>query len=343
MIPHTAVRWHAAGASDNTLARWQQELAQVIRSPAELFELLELNSAELPASLRACDEFALRVPRPYMARMRKGDPQDPLLRQVLPLGEELLPSVGYSRDPLNEQAANRIPGLVHKYGSRVLLIVSPLCAINCRYCFRRHFPYQDNRPSRAQWQRALDYIRADTRINEVIYSGGDPLATSDRQLRWLTEAIAAISHIKRLRVHTRLPVVIPARIDRDCLAWLTCTRLQTVVVLHINHANEIDEDVIQAVALLRAAGVTVFNQAVLLAGVNDTATALIDLSETLFAAGVLPYYLHLLDPVQGAAHFAVPESIARNLQRAMQASLPGFLVPRMVREQDGEPAKVAFF
>ncbi len=340
MIPHTAVRWHTAEAP---LARWQQELAQVIRSPVELFELLELNSAELPASLRADGEFALRVPRPYLARMRKGDPQDPLLRQVLPLGEELLPMAGYSRDPLNEQAANPIPGLVHKYGSRVLLIVSPICAINCRYCFRRHFPYPDNKPSRAQWHRALDYIRADTRINEVIYSGGDPLATSDRQLLWLTEAIAAIDHVKRLRVHTRLPVVIPARIDRDCLAWLTRTRLQTVVVLHINHANEIDGDVKQAVGLLRAAGVTVLNQAVLLAGVNDTAAALIDLSETLFAAGALPYYLHLLDPVQGAAHFAVSESAARSLQRAMQARLPGFLVPRMVRERHGEPAKVAFF
>ncbi|MGK2915125.1 MAG: EF-P beta-lysylation protein EpmB [Porticoccaceae bacterium] len=331
MIPHTAVAWQ--------MSAWQQELANAIRDPAELFALLNLDPAGLDPALLACRDFPLRVPRPYLLRMRKGDAADPLLRQILPLGDELLPVPGYLDDPLNERAANPAPGLVHKYAGRALLIVSPACAINCRYCFRRHFPYQDNKPNRDQWQQALDYIRADTSISEVIYSGGDPLAANDQQLLWLTRQIATISHVRRLRVHTRLPVVIPSRIDRDCLHWLTDTRLQTLVVLHVNHPNELDSQVGQAVALLRAAGITVLNQSVLLAGVNDSADTLIRLSEALFETGILPYYLHLLDPVQGAAHFATAASVAPELLRTLKNSLPGYLVPRLVWEQPGERSK----
>lgn len=335
MIPHAAAPWH--------ISPWQQELANAVRDPRELFALLDLDPAELEPALSACRDFPLRVPRPYLARMRRGDPADPLLLQVLPKGQELLTLSGYEHDPLKELAANPVPGLVHKYAGRALLIVSPTCAVNCRYCFRRHFPYGDNKPSREQWQHALDYIAADSSISEVIYSGGDPLAANDRHLLWLTQQIAAISHVHRLRVHTRLPVVIPARIDDDCLHWLTATRLQSVVVLHINHPNELDAQVHQAVSALRRAHIMVLNQAVLLAGVNASADVLIRLSEALFAAGILPYYLHLLDPVMGAAHFATPLAVARKLLGTLRASLPGYLVPRVVSEKSGEPSKVHLF
>ena len=211
---------------------------------------------------------------------------DPLLRQILPVGDELLATPGYSNDPLQEREANPAPGLIHKYHGRVLLIVSPACAINCRYCFRRHFPYQENKPARSEWQQALDYIANDTSIREVIYSGGDPLASSDRQLAWLTERVADIAHIERLRVHTRLPVVIPQRITQPCLEWLSGTRLQPVVVIHSNHANEIDSSVTDAMAQLKSAGVTLLNQTVLLKGVNDSVDTLATLSEQLFNAGV---------------------------------------------------------
>lgn len=331
MIQHTSHAWHARP--------WQQELAEAVRDPRELCELLALDPDLFPATYAAHGEFALRVPRPYLARMRRGDPDDPLLRQIMPLGKELISVPGYDRDPLGETDANPIPGLIHKYRSRVLLIVSPVCAINCRYCFRRHFAYEENRPTRSQWQPALDYIAARPEINEVIYSGGDPLATNDRQLRHLTTQVAAIAHVKRLRVHTRLPVVIPSRIDAACIEWLTSTRLTPVMVLHINHPNEIDDEVRDAVTQLKNAGVTVLNQSVLLTGVNDSEQILVHLSEKLFAAGILPYYLHLLDRVTGAAHFNVALPKARTLYQAMLAALPGYLVPRLVREDPGAASK----
>ncbi|WP_027329481.1 EF-P beta-lysylation protein EpmB [Marinimicrobium agarilyticum] len=331
MIHRTATTWQAP--------RWQSELADIIRSPRELYELLELDPASLPVALRASNDFALRVPRAYAARIRKGDPDDPLLRQVLPVGDELETAPGYSQDPLGEAEANPHPGLIHKYHGRVLLIVSGGCAINCRYCFRRHFPYADNNPGRARWQAALDYIAADPSITEVIYSGGDPLNAPDRQLKWLTERVSAIDHVRRLRVHTRLPVVLPNRIDEDCLDWLTHHRLATTVVIHSNHARELDGEVGAALAQLRAAGVTLLNQAVLLRGVNDTAPALSELSERLFELGVLPYYLHLLDPVAGAHHFDVPETEALALHRHLRETLPGYMVPKLVREIAGEPSK----
>ena len=315
------------------VSNWQQELADSLRDPEELFELLQLPSDQLDAARAACRDFALRIPRPYLSRIAKGDWHDPLLRQVLPAGDELSVTPGYSHDPLQEADANPAPGLIHKYRGRVLLIVSPNCAINCRYCFRRHFPYADNKPGRSEWQQALDYISSDTSISEVIYSGGDPLAAPDRQLAWLTEAIAAIPHITRLRVHTRLPVVIPQRITQSCLDWLTGTRLKPVMVIHCNHGNEIDAGVAAAMAQLKTAGVILLNQAVLLKGVNDSSDALADLSEQLFGAGVLPYYLHVLDRVQGAAHFSVSDKRARQLAGELLTRLPGYLVPKLTREE----------
>ncbi|UTW45004.1 EF-P beta-lysylation protein EpmB [bacterium SCSIO 12696] len=318
---------------------WQQELSNCITDPEQLFRLLELPPHQMEAALAACRDFPLRVPQPYLQRIAKGDLNDPLLKQVLPLGNELIAAPGYNRDPVGESETNPASGLIHKYRGRVLLIISPACAINCRYCFRRHFPYSDNKPSRAQWQQALDYIAGDTSIEEVIYSGGDPLAASDRQLAWLTEQVAAIAHVKRIRVHTRLPVVIPQRITEECLDWLTNSRLQPVMVIHSNHSNEIDDAVASAMTKLREAGVTLLNQTVLLRGINDNSDTLAALSERLFQAGVLPYYLHVLDKVQGAAHFDVPEANAQQLAAALLSRLPGYLVPKLVREDAGFTSK----
>ncbi|QJQ95258.1 MULTISPECIES: EF-P beta-lysylation protein EpmB [Halomonadaceae] len=318
---------------------WQRQLAGVVRDPAELCRRLALDPGWLSGAMQGHALFEVRVPEAYLSRIRPGDPDDPLLRQVLPLASERHAAPGFVDDPLAERDHTPRRGLIHKYHGRVLLIASPTCAINCRYCFRRHFPYADNAPSRAQWEATLDYLREDASIREVILSGGDPLAASDRQLAWLVAQLDAIPHLSRLRIHTRLPVVIPDRVDGALLDWLSATRLQKVVVLHINHANEIDAAVIEACTRLKAAGVALLNQSVLLRGVNDTVPALETLSERLFEAGILPYYLHVLDAVRGAAHFDVPDDEARELVAGLRRVLPGFLVPRLVREIPGAPSK----
>ncbi|MGQ7260280.1 EF-P beta-lysylation protein EpmB [Vreelandella sp. V005] len=318
---------------------WQQQLSQAIRDPAVLCERLGLSQAWLAGADAGHQLFEICVPDAYLARIVPNDPNDPLLLQVLPLGEETDATPGYVTDPLEEADHRPVKGLIHKYANRVLLIASPACAINCRYCFRRHFPYSENSPSRAQWQEALDYLREDTSINEAILSGGDPLASNDRQLDWLVEQLESIPHLKRLRIHTRLPVVIPDRVDEALLGWLGSTHLQKVVVLHINHANEIDQAVVDACTRLKQAGATLLNQSVLLRGINDNVPALASLSERLFEAGVMPYYLHVLDPVQGAAHFDVPDHEAQTLVQALLEHLPGFLMPRLVREVPGRMSK----
>jgi len=332
MITRTVPTWQ--------YPRWQDELADLIRDPRELFELLDLDPSLLPDAVKASADFDLKVPRAFARRMQKGNLRDPLLMQVLPLGEELDAHPGFLEDPVGDLQSNPVPGLIHKYQGRVLLVVAGNCAVNCRYCFRRHFPYQANNPDRKQWQQAIDYIAADTSISEVIYSGGDPLALADKQLAWITRAIDGIAHVKRLRIHTRLPVVAPSRIDEQCLTWMTDHRMQTVVVLHINHAQEIDEEVCHSVAQLKAAGITVLNQTVLLRGVNDQVSTLTELSEALFKAGVLPYYLHLLDKVKGARHFDVSVEQAKMLQESLQNCLPGYLVPKFVQEIAAKPSKV---
>lgn len=319
---------------------WQNLLARSITEPAELLRRLGLSEDLLGPAVAAARSFPLRVPEPYLRRMRHADPSDPLLRQVLPLGEELIEQPGYVLDPLGEQHANARPGIIHKYHGRLLLVVSGGCAVNCRYCFRRHFPYEDNALSTAQWDAALDYIRNDTSLSEVIYSGGDPLAANDRRLAWLTREIAGIAHIRRLRVHTRLPVVIPQRVTNELLDALCGTRLPVTMVLHCNHAQELDGDMAAALCRLRQAGVTLLNQAVLLRGVNDSLAQQIELSESLGDHGVLPYYLHVLDRVHGAQHFHVDDEQATALVGRMMTRLPGFLVPRLVRETAGAPGKV---
>lgn len=321
-------------------ASWQNLLASSITDPGDLLRRLNLDPSLLGPAYAASREFALRVPEPYIARMVPGDPHDPLLRQVLPVGEELQDQPGYGLDPLGEQHANALPGVIHKYHGRLLLIVSGGCAVNCRYCFRRHFPYEDNNPGTTQWHAALDYIRRDTSVREVIFSGGDPLAANDRRLAWLTQEIAAIPHVRRLRVHTRLPVVIPQRVTPALIEALCGTRLPVTMVLHCNHANEIDQDLAQAIFQMRAAGMTLLNQSVLLRGVNHRLEQLVDLSEALGDLGVLPYYLHVLDRVKGAQHFHVDDAEASQLVGRLLTRLPGFLVPRLVREVAGEAAKV---
>lgn len=320
---------------------WRQELAEAIRDPAELLRVLGLPMELLPAAERAAASFPLLVPRGFVARMRRGDVHDPLLRQVLPLGEEALPFPGFSTDPLAETSCGPRPGVLHKYHGRALLVTTGACAVHCRYCFRRHFAYQELPRGRRWWQEAIDYVRADASLREVLLSGGDPLTLPDSQLRALAEDLASIPHLERIRVHTRLPVVLPARIDDHLLSWLNGTRLAPVVVIHANHPNEISDTVALACRRLRDAGVTVFNQSVLLKGINDDADVLVALSERLFATGVLPYYLHALDHVAGAGHFLIADQQARDLHAAVAARLPGYLVPRLVREEPGQAGKTA--
>ncbi|EAR21232.1 EF-P beta-lysylation protein EpmB [Nitrococcus mobilis] len=318
---------------------WQQELARAVRDPAELLRLLELPATLLEPARRAARLFPLRVPRSYLARMERGNLEDPLLRQVLPLTAELDPAPGFVTDPVGDLGASKGAGVLHKYHGRVLLITTGACAINCRYCFRRHFPYAQANAAAGQWHSALRYIAQRTEVEEVILSGGDPLTLADRRLAQLVTQLVDIPHIRRLRIHTRLPVVLPARVTDELVEWFAGSRLQPIMVLHTNHANELDATVTSAVKRLREAGVTMLNQTVLLRGVNDEAMALTALHQRLFDSGILPYYLHLLDRVAGARHFAITQDRARELHRQMARRLPGYLVPRLVQEIEGAPGK----
>ena len=321
------------------LDSWQQLLSHTIDDPAELIRALDLPEDLIAPAQAAAQGFPLRVPTPYLRRIEPGNPDDPLLKQVLPLSAETRKVAGYVTDPLAEAQFNPRQGLVHKYQGRVLLIMTGACAINCRYCFRRHFPYDENRLGPEQWQSMLEYIRSDTSISEVILSGGDPLAVSDSRLQRLVNDLSAIPHIKRLRIHSRLPVVIPQRVTAELIDILGSSRLLTTLVLHVNHANEVDEQVGHALTQLRQANVTLLNQAVLLRGINDSVNSLKALSEELFNWGVLPYYLFVLDPVEGAAHFDIPDEEAQQLVGQLQGTLPGYLVPRLAREIPDRPAK----
>ncbi len=321
-------------------AQWQTELAQAVRDPVELLRILELDPALADAANKAGRQIPLRVPRAFIARMRKGDPGDPLLRQVLPLAAELESHAGFSSDPVGDLASRVAPGVLHKYQGRVLLITTGVCGVHCRYCFRRHFPYADENARQQNWRQALAYLQADTSVREVILSGGDPLSLGDEALAALVSELEQIPHLTRLRLHTRQPVVLPSRVDDSLLDWLTSCKLQKVMVLHVNHARELDAQVTAALTRLRASGTVLLNQSVLLHCVNDSVEALAELSQALFAAHVLPYYLNLLDPVQGAAHFEVPETQALMLINGLRERLPGYLVPRLVREVPGAPSKM---
>ncbi len=318
---------------------WRQVLAQSLRSSQQLLAELDLQPADFHEGLSAALQFPVFVPRPFVALMRKGDPFDPLLLQVLPLAAEEQVHPGFTVDPLAEQDSNVQAGLIHKYHGRVLLLAASGCAVNCRYCFRRHFPYSENRVARGQWQPALNYISQDTSISEVILSGGDPLMLQDEHLADLVASIADIAHVQRLRIHSRLPVVIAKRLTDRLTDILTRTRLRSSLVLHVNHPRELTTLHAERLDKLRRAGVTLLNQTVLLRGVNDNAQVLIELSEQLFNHHLLPYYLHVLDKVQGAQHFDVSSAEAYALYQQMLAQLPGYLVPKLVREEAGQAHK----
>jgi EF-P beta-lysylation protein EpmB len=329
----------AAPASPVTKEPWLTELKDCSLSLEALLRSLDLTAESVNVSEAAAKAFAIKVPRAYLKRIRKGDARDPLLLQVLPDPREMELHPGYTTDPLEEMDANPIPGLIHKYHGRVLLVLSGACAIHCRYCFRRHFPYSDQQSSGDHWQAIREYLRNDDSITEVIFSGGDPLVATDKRLFSMLDDLEAIPHLKRVRIHSRLPVVLPNRITESLTARFKKCRLNVVCVVHVNHANELDTEVDAAVARLKAVNVTVLNQAVLLKGINDNADALCALSERLFEAGILPYYLFVLDAVQGAAHFDISDQNAAELVRQIQARLPGYLVPKLAREIPGKPSK----
>jgi len=320
-------------------ASWQEAMKDAVRDPAELCRLLELPEDFAVAAGAAAGQFPLFVPRGFLARMRPGDVNDPLLRQVLPLADELDRLPGFVADPVDDHAATRQAGLLQKYHGRVLLMASGRCAVHCRYCFRRHFPYDDSPRSLAEWQPAFEEIESDDSIREVILSGGDPLTLVDDTLAAMFNRLGEIPHLRRLRIHTRLPIVIPERVTDALVDMLRESRLTPVVVMHANHANELDESVAWSIARLADAGVVLLNQAVLLSGVNDSVEEQAMLSERLIGLRVLPYYLHQLDRVTGAAHFEVPVPQGLKIIEELRALLPGYAVPRYVREVAGASSK----
>lgn len=339
MIPDST---SAAMPATSALSDWRLAMAQAVREPAELLAMLGLdNDRELLAAAgRAAALFPLRVPRAYIARMRPGDRNDPLLRQVLPVDAEFFNPAGFTSDPVGDLPAMVSPGLLHKYHGRALLVSTGACAIHCRYCFRREFPYTDANPKKDNWADALQYLEKDTSIEELILSGGDPLTLGNKVLADLLERLTSIPHLRRLRIHSRLAIVLPERIDMELAALLAGSRLQIIHVTHANHAQEIDGTVRAAISRLRGGNTLIFNQAVLLKEINDTADTQIALAEALIDAGIVPYYLHMPDAVKGARHFDIDEFQALTLYAEMQQRLPGYMLPRLVREIPGAPAKV---
>lgn len=328
-------RTHSIWQSD-----WQQRLAKAFTCLEDLFEYLHLDHSALKSTRSAAMQYGLKVPREFAALMQKGDIHDPLLRQVLPSAQELCTTPGFKDDPVGDGAAMVAPGVIHKYWGRALLIVTGACGINCRYCFRRYFPYSKSSIGHNNFNPALDYLRENHEIQEIILSGGDPLSLTDDRLAGLFEALEQIPHLTRLRIHSRLPVILPHRLSQGLIEILTSSRFQTALVLHINHAVEVSNALKKSIVGLQSTGVTLLNQSVLLRGVNDSTHKLRSLSERLFSAGILPYYLHLLDQVRGAGEFFVPESEAIGLHRQLRDQLPGYLVPRLVKEVPGMAAKM---
>ncbi|MGC7559379.1 EF-P beta-lysylation protein EpmB [Pasteurella sp. PK-2025] len=320
---------------------WTDLLANAISDPKLLLNALNLPSDHFEKDMTARRLFPLRVPLPFVERMEKGNPQDPLFLQVMSSADEFIQAEGFSPDPLEEQESV-VPSVLHKYHNRLLLMVKGGCAVNCRYCFRRHFPYADNKGNKANWQKAIDYISHRPEIEEVIFSGGDPLMAKDHELAWLIKQLENIPHLQRLRIHTRLPIVIPQRITPELCQMLSESRFQTVMVTHINHPNEIDQSLADAMLKLKHAGVVLLNQSVLLKNVNDNAQILKRLSDKLFRIQILPYYLHLLDKVEGASHFYLPDEQALEIYKTLQSITSGYLVPKLAREIAKEPNKTLY-
>ncbi|VFP87027.1 L-lysine 2,3-aminomutase [Candidatus Erwinia haradaeae] len=319
---------------------WISQLANVITDFNELLALLGLSQhPDLIAQHTVRDHFSLRVPRSFVARMQKGDPQDPLFLQVATSQNELISALGYNIDPLSESSYNVCSGILHKYHNRALFLVKGRCAVHCRYCFRRYFPYKDHKGNKVNWQKALQYIHRQNNLDEIILSGGDPLIATDAELSWLFTQLEQVPHLKRIRIHTRLLVVIPQRITTALCERIKRSRLKVLIVTHINHSQEINDELCHGIWLLTRSGVTFLNQSVLLHDINDNAVTLAALSNALFDAGILPYYLHLLDKVHGSAHFYVSDDRARIIFRDFITKVSGYMVPKLVREIPGELSK----
>lgn len=331
MIPRTIPTWQTKS--------WQEELSSMVTTTSALMSRLQLSVQDMPGQLQTSPNFPVRVTDSFISKIELGNWNDPLLRQIWPMDKELEQVPGYSPDPLGEVQKTPIKGIIHKYHGRVLLVSQAQCAIHCRYCFRREFDYSSHSPSKNEWRLALNYIRQNSDIEEVILSGGDPLVSSNARLQWLLEEIGEIDHITTLRIHTRIPLVLPSRVDEGLIDLLSSSRLQKVIVIHSNHAKELDTPVKSALEKLALAKCTLLNQSVLLSGINDNETSLIQLSKKLFSLGVMPYYLHLLDKVSGAAHFNVDPFTAKQLIKKMRDTLPGYLVPRLVKEEAGASSK----
>lgn len=318
---------------------WQEELSASFGTTEQLLDFLEIEAGKTPLLPQSANPFPLKVTRSFASRMEKGNPDDPLLRQVLPIEAENENSAHFLEDPVGDLKAIRTPGLLQKYEGRVLLVLTGACAIHCRYCFRRSFPYSSAQLNRSLEDQAIDFIQQDSSIREVILSGGDPLSLSDQRLQLLIDRLNQIPSLTRLRFHTRLPIVLPSRIDDALIAQFKTNRLQLVFVIHANHPNELSDEVADAISRLSRTGATLLNQAVLLRGVNDHVDTLHALSERLHAIGVLPYYLHMLDRAKGTHHFEVDETQAQQIHQGLMRRLPGYLVPKLVREVPGDPYK----
>ena len=334
-MTHKALKINHSAKSEG----WKEILSDLITDPRELLNILRLDITKKPPSLSALYQFPLKVPRPFVDAMHRENWNDPLLLQVWPSKEEEMTPSSFSTDPLQEYKFNPVVGLLHKYQARVLLTAAPHCAVHCRYCFRRHFDYQSNTPSRKDWRNAVNYIKNDQTIKEVILSGGDPLGIPDRQLLWLIRELESVNHLDILRIHSRMPIVLPQRITPELIAILDQTRFNVVMVVHCNHRQEISEGVEEALKVLKKSTVTLLNQSVILAGINDDSEILKELSHALFSHGALPYYLHLPDKVTGTAHFSVKASKAIQIIDSLKRKLPGYLVPNLVQEEPGELSK----
>lgn len=339
MTAEVALRDPRGRLETETSTPWRRSLAAAVRDPDQLIDRLQLSEEYRQPARAAAKLFPLVVPASYIARMRPGDPHDALLRQVLPLAAEGQIVPGFSTDAVGDAAARKAPGLLHKYAGRALLIAARECAIHCRYCFRRHYPYEEEPAAAEDWTPAIDALQADASIHEVILSGGDPLILSDRRLQLLIDRLAEIPHLRRLRIHSRLPIVLPDRVDVGLLRLLRSSPLTPILVVHANHPQEVIGDCADALQELVRSGITTLNQAVLLRGVNDSTEVLAELCERLIDLGVIPYYLHQLDRVAGTSHFEVPEAEGQSIIQGLRSRLPGYAVPQYVREIAGAESK----
>ena len=338
ITPMRRNEYRIATTDSEKQSNWRTEISEAFRTPIELLTYLGLVDSELGTKADSEQEFKMLVPRSFAAKMKAGDPNDPLLRQVLPTYQERETGEEFSKDPLEEWPDDQATeGLLQKYRGRALLMPTAACAINCRYCFRRHFPHAP--PTKESLYKTLEAIRSDKTLTEIILSGGDPLILRDESLFSVIDTLSGIPHVKRIRIHTRIPTVLPSRITENFIDKLESHQAEIIMVTHINHPNELDAETDSVLRKLRQTGIQLLNQTVLLKDINDRTETLVELSEQLFSQGILPYYLHLSDKVEGTQHLCVSVETARKIFRDMLRELPGYLVPRLVVEEPGMSSK----